>query len=47
MDSFTGSSASVPMPRPKFLNRFHTQINRMRPMARATKTWYMVSAAGK
>lgn len=42
-----GVFRSVPMPRPKFLNRFHTKINRIRPMARATKTSYMVSAAGK
>ena len=47
MDNLMGSSASVPMPMPKFLNRFQIQISRIRPMARATKTWYMVSAAGK
>lgn len=47
MVSFIGSSASKPATRPKFLNRFHTQLSSMSPIARATKTLYMVSAAGK
>ena len=47
MLSFTGSSASMPALRPKFLNSCHTQLSKIRPTARATKIPYIVSAAGK
>ena len=47
MLNLSGSSASIPAPRPKFLNSCHTQLRRMIPMPSATKTLYIVSAAGK
>ena len=42
-----GSSASIPMPNPKFLNNCQTQFNNISPIARATNILYIVSAAGK
>ena len=45
--SFTGSSASMPIPNPKFLNNCQTQFKRISPIARATNILYIVSAAGK
>ena len=47
MLNLTGSSASIPAPRPKFLNSCQTQFSRIMPTASATKTLYIVSAAGK
>ena len=42
-----GGQVFLLLPRPKFLNSCHTQFKRMMPIASATKTLYMVSAAGK
>ena len=47
MLSLIGSSASIPRPSPKFLNSCQIQFKRIIPIAKATNTLYMVSAAGK